>query len=146
MFVSRLLIPRGLGIFRRIIPFIIMLMLAVGNMLAICISLTLTTIMYNGRVAEAWRKAYFRSSASAAPPSAGPVSGTAGMQAAMGGGGGAHAQDAATNFGLGADAVGAAALGRRRGARPRKPHSGHVLVEAGSIQGWRPGQEVKEAH
>ena len=75
VFRKRLLIPRILTSYRSIVPFTIMFLLAIGNIIAIITSTWLTAMMYNGGVAEAWRKAYFRSAAASPPKDPPPEEG-----------------------------------------------------------------------
>jgi len=73
VFVNRLLMPRFFGQFRRILPVGIMVLLSIGSFFCVAVSTWLMAMMFNGRVAEAWRRAYFRSTATAAEaPAAAP--------------------------------------------------------------------------
>jgi hypothetical protein len=60
LFIKRIQFPRALSGFRRIQPLLCMTIVSLGGALCVSISGWLTTVMYNGRVSECWKKALTR--------------------------------------------------------------------------------------
>eukprot|EP00759_Apiculatamorpha_spiralis_P013419 PhF_6_TR2007/c0_g1_i1/m.3426 len=60
LFLARIQFPQWLAGFRRIQPLICMPIVSFGGILAVSVSGWLTTMMYNGRVSECWRKCQTR--------------------------------------------------------------------------------------
>jgi hypothetical protein len=76
LFRTRAKYLRYISIFRNIVPIIVTGFMIVGNAVTVIFSEWLTTLNFNGRVNEAWKKAYLRSSGpAAAAPAAAPASG-----------------------------------------------------------------------
>eukprot|EP00756_Hemistasia_phaeocysticola_P008616 Hpha_TRINITY_DN14678_c0_g1::TRINITY_DN14678_c0_g1_i1::g.48572::m.48572 len=128
VFQNRLLMPRILGMFRRVIPVAVMIILALGNFICVTLCTWLMAMMYNGRVAEAWRRAYFRSTATAAPaPSAPPPPPSGGQKGGF--------DDATAGFGADALRKGVFQKAPRSGARSRgaKAHAyGFTTIQEAS--------------
>ena len=61
LFLQRVLIPSTDVSLVIGVPFMIMCLMVIGNVLAAAMSTWITAMMYNGTVAEAWKKAYFQS-------------------------------------------------------------------------------------
>eukprot|EP00760_Papus_ankaliazontas_P012249 PhM_4_TR1522/c0_g1_i1/m.50012 len=60
LFLARMQFPRFLAGFRRIQPLLCMALVTIGYALSVSIAGWLTTLLYNGRVSEAWKKALNR--------------------------------------------------------------------------------------
>jgi len=62
LFTKRLRFIRFVTIFRNIVPLITAALLIIGNAITVVLSEWITTLNFNGRVNEAWKKAYLRPS------------------------------------------------------------------------------------
>jgi len=62
LLVPRLLVPRALISLQRIWPYFSMILLAIIGLLTVMVSGGLTTLLFNGRVADMWHRAYLQKS------------------------------------------------------------------------------------